>query len=67
MKSWQLHQRLIYNLNGAIRHEGGQGYADILRDNVPAVNETARRIFHRQRKLKDRHDDLRHKQLLMRG
>ena len=46
-------------------HGECHSYADILRDNVPAVHETARRHFHHQRNLKDRHEDLGHKQLLM--
>ena len=52
-------------LNGALCHEGGHGCIGIFRDHVTTVHETARHLFHRQRMLKDRHDDLGHRQLLM--
>ena len=48
-----------------LAHTERQSYADILRDNMPTVHETARHNFHHQRKLKDRHDDL--GQLMTRG
>ena len=46
-------------------HGECESYADILRDNMPVEHETTRRYFHHRRNLKDRHEDLGHKQLLV--